>query len=355
MAERDESEARAAWATDVAVRLAVVGVLVAWCFTLLRPFVALLVWAAILAVALHPVFLWLTRRLGGRGGVAAALLTVVGLLVILGPVGLLLTNLARSAELVFAAVSSGTFASPPPPAGVAAWPWIGADVAALWDEASTNLEAALARLAPQLEAAARQLVLIGANVGIALLQFLAAMIIAGAALPHADGLRDGMAGFAERLTPARGRRFLGLVAATVRNVARGVIGIALLQGLLLGVGFLAAGIPLAGLWTFLAIVLAIVQVGPAPIVLGTIAYAWWALAPLTALLFTLWIVPASLVDNVLRPLIMAQGLPVPMLVVLVGVLGGTLTYGLIGLFVGPVVLALGYEVLRAWVRAERAA
>ncbi|MFP4125328.1 MAG: AI-2E family transporter [Alphaproteobacteria bacterium] len=336
---------------DVAVRLAALGLLGAWCFALLRPFIAIVVWAAILAVALWPIYLWLKRALAGRGHLAAGVITLAGLALMLGPVALLLANLAASAESLLGAVSRGTLEVPPPSAEVAGWPWIGPPLAEVWTEASQNLEAVLERFTPQLRRLANALLQIAASAGVTLVQFVAAMLLAGVLLPNAAAIRPGLARFVDRLTPARGKGFVDLAGATVRNVARGVVGVAVLQGLLLGVGFLAAGIPFAGLWTLLAVVLAIVQVGPAVVVLGTLAYAWTTLEATTALLFTLWIVPATLLDNVLRPIVMAHGLPVPMVVILAGVVGGTLVHGLVSIFVGPVVLALGWELLRAWVRA----
>jgi predicted PurR-regulated permease PerM len=341
-------------AVDVAVRLVALGLLGAWCFALMRPFVAILVWGAILAVALWPVFAWLARRLGGRQRLAAALITVAGLAVLLGPVALLLANLATSTEALVRALTSGAIAVPPPPPGVADWPLVGEQLAGFWREASDNLEQAVERLAPHLQRVANILLGVAATAGVTLLQFLAAVVLAGVLLPNAAPIQAGLGRFVDRLTPARGQGFVDLAAATVRNVARGVVGVAVLQGLLLGFGFLAAGIPFAGLCTLLSIVLSIVQIGPAVVVLGTFAYAWTALDATTALLFTLWTVPVTLVDNVLRPILMAQGLPVPMVVILIGVVGGTLVHGLVGLFVGPVVLALGWELLRAWVRAEPA-
>ena len=343
-----------AGAVDVAVRLVALGLLGAWCFALLRPFAAIVVWGAILAVAVWPIFLWIKAALGGRRVAAAALVTLGGLALTLGPVAVLLANLAASAEALLRALAAGELSVPPPPAAVATWPWVGPRIDEIWSGASDNLEAVLERFAPQLGRLANAFVGIARTAGITLLQFVGAIVLAGVLLPNAATIRPGLARFVDRLTPARGRGFVELAGATVRNVARGVIGVAILQGLLLGIGFLAAGIPFAGIWTLLSIVLAIVQIGPAVIVLGTIAYAWTSLDTVTALLFTLWMGPASLVDNVLRPILMAQGLPVPMVLIIAGVLGGTLVHGLVGLFVGPVVLALGWELLRAWVRAEEA-
>ncbi len=336
---------------DLAVRLMALGLLVAWCFVLLRPFVAVVVWGAILAVALAPVHVWMARRLAGRQGLAAVLLTLIGLVVILGPVSVLLTELAGNAASLLAALEAGTIEVPPPPSGVASWPLIGPPLSDVWTEASDNLEGVLQRNADSLRRAGGTLVRVAAGAGLTILQFIAAMILAGVFLPNAPAITAGLARLLDRLTPERGRGFVALAGATVRNVARGVVGIALLQGLLLGVGFLAAGIPLAGVWAVLCTFLIIVQIGPTLVVVGTLVYAWTALGTLTALLFTLWIVPMTLLDNVLKPIVMARGLPVPMVVILLGVLGGTLAHGIIGLFVGPVVLAFGYELMRGWVRA----
>jgi predicted PurR-regulated permease PerM len=161
--------------------------------------------------------------------------------------------------------------------------------------------------------------------------------------------------FARRIAAGRGDLFVNLAGATIRNVSRGVIGVALLQTLLIGVGLLAAGVPGAGLITFLALILAVIQIGPGILIIGTIIWAWFNLDTLGAALFTAYMIPASLIDNVLRPIVMSHGLSTPMPVILVGVIGGTLSHGIIGLFVGPIVLAVAYELLVLWVRRDDAA
>jgi predicted PurR-regulated permease PerM len=339
---------------DVAVRLAALGLVVAWCFMLLRPFVAVLAWGAVLAVALWPLFARLERLFGGRRTPAAAVITVLGLAVIVGPFGLLLANLASNVEELVRAFTRGDLAVPPPPPRVADWPSVGPQLYEFWTQASTNLQDVLARFTPQLQRAGTILLNAARTAGVTLLEFIAAMIVAGVFLANTETITRALNLLARRLTPRRGEGFVALTVATVRNVARGVVGIAFLQGLLLGLGFMAADIPFAGLWALLSIILAIVQIGPTVIVLGTLIYAWTSLEVATAVLFTLWVVPASVVDNVLRPMVMAHGLPVPMLVIFAGVIGGTLLHGLVGLFVGPVILALGYELLQVWIRTAPA-
>jgi predicted PurR-regulated permease PerM len=154
-----------------------------------------------------------------------------------------------------------------------------------------------------------------------------------------------------RVAAARGQEFVDLAGATIRNVSRGIIGIATLQALLAGIGLLFAGVPAAGLFSFLVLVLGIIQIGPSVILLPLIIWSWFAMDTTTAVLFTLYMVPVNLLDNVLRPLV-AKGLSTPMPVILVGVLGGTLVHGMIGLFVGPIVLSIAWQLLVVWTRDE---
>jgi predicted PurR-regulated permease PerM len=142
-------------------------------------------------------------------------------------------------------------------------------------------------------------------------------------------------------------------AATIRNVARGVIGISLLQSILLGMGMLVAGVPAAGLFAIGCLFLGIIQVGPAILVIITLVWAWMELSTLSAVIFTVYMIPMMLLDNFLKPVVMSRGLSTPMLVIFIGVVGGTLTHGIIGLFVGPIVLAVAYELTVFWVRGDQ--
>ncbi len=352
--EKADEELLTATAVDLAARLAVIGLMIAWCFVLVRPFVAVVLWGIILAIALYPVFTKLSGWLGGRGKLAAVILTVIGILVILGPVSVMITGLVASLQGFISNLSGGTVSVPPPPPGVAEWPVIGESVSSIWSMASSNLEGLLTKYAPQVTSVATAFLSLAAGAGLTVLQFILACIIAGILMPNAESLGRGLTRSASRLTPTRGAAFVELARATVRNVARGVIGISALQTLLLGIGFIVAGIPLAGLLTFLCLVLAIIQIGPGIVVILSLVYAWAEMDTLTALLFTLYMIPAMLIDNVLRPIVMSRGLPVPMVVIFLGVLGGTLAHGLIGLFIGPVVLAFGYDLARAWVLTPEA-
>ena len=151
----------------------------------------------------------------------------------------------------------------------------------------------------------------------------------------------------------RGEEFVDLTGATIRNISRGVIGVAMLQALLAGIGLLFAGVPAAGLFSFLVLVLGIIQIGPSIILIPLIVWSWFTMETTVAVLFTLYMVPVNLLDNVLRPLVMGKGLRTPMPVILIGVIGGTLVHGLIGLFVGPIVLSIAWQLLVVWTRNEQ--
>lgn len=336
-------------AIDLAIRLVVLGIVGAWCLQIVGPFVEIGLWAVILAVALHPAYSWLARVLGDRPRLAAGLFTLVMLAIVFGPISLLATTMVRNMTDVAGGIVDGTFRIPPPPERLLEVPMIGTRLHAAWLQASTNLLEVVRLATPHLEPVGRVLLNLAAGATVAFLQVVVATVVAGGLLVTAAPLTAYARSFARRLVPDRGDAFISLIGATTRGVARGIVGVAVLQALLAGIGFLAAGIPFAGILTFLVLLLAIVQIGPTIVIVGSIVYAWWSLDPLTALLFTVWMVPVNLFDNFLRPLLIAQGLTVPLLVILVGVIGGALTYGLIGLFIGPVVLGIGYELLIAWI------
>ena len=337
---------------DLAIRLFVLGLLAAWCLMLLRPFIAIILWAAILAIGLFPIFLWLKVILGGRGKLAATIITLLGLGIIIGPVSFIGAVLVSNIQSFAENVAAGNLIVPPPPEGIATWPLIGEPVNNIWQEAANNLGEALSNFEPQIKALTKTLVLLSANMGLTLLKFLLSLIIAAGLMLNAENIKLGLTKFMTRLTPTQGQAFLELAAATVRNVTRGVIGIAIFQSLMIGIGLTVAGIPGAGLLALLCLFLTVIQIGPGLVVLLTVIFAWSTMNTLGAILFTAWMIPAMLIDNILKPILMASGLPVPMLVILLGVLGGTLVHGILGLFLGPVILSLGYELIKAWIRSD---
>lgn len=339
-------------ALEAITRIGVVALLVIWCFEIVRPFIVPIVWGVIIAVAVFPLYRTLRSLVGERAKVAATVMTLALLLLIVGPVVLLVSILADNLHSLAQQLRQGTLTIPPPPPAVRTWPVIGAPLYTFWDLAASNLSAAVQQLAPQLKEIAGPLLASAAAVGLSMVQFSLAVVLAGVFLAYSE---EGY-----RLTRAIGRRLAGqhgvelvdLSEATVRSVARGVLGVALIQAFLAGLGLVMVGMPFPGLWTVLALILAIIQIGVGLVMVPAAVYVFSTQDTLTATLFLIWAVFVTVIDNVLKPLLLGRGLDVPMIVIFVGALGGMITSGIIGLFVGAILLALGYKVFLAWLAMQ---
>ena len=335
---------------EKAIQLGALGLLLYWSFALVRPFISIVIWSAVLTSALYPVFDWVALRLGGRRRLAAFLVTVLCLLVVIGPATWLGLGLIESLRMISERLDPSVLTIPPPSKAVKDWPLVGDTIFQFWDLASTNFAAALAKIMPQLKPLGSSLLRVGADTGLGVVKFLFSIIIAGFLFLPAPSLVDAIKKFARRLSSTRGEEFVIQAGATIRAISRGVIGISVLQALLAGIGLMAAGIPQASLITFAVLILGIIQIGPSIILIPVVIWSWMTMETASALLFTAYMIPVNLMDNILRPIVMGRGLKTPMLVILVGVIGGTLAYGIIGLFLGPIVLAVLWELLIAWIQ-----
>jgi predicted PurR-regulated permease PerM len=340
---------------DLTIRIALLAGIVYGSVLLLRPIAGMLLWSMILAVAAFPVFAFLRRRLHMYNALAASVLSLLMLVLLFVPVAFLGASIVETLDQYARHLLAGGALLPPPPDALRDLPLVGERLYDFWLDASKNVHALLSAHVGQIASIGRWLAGIAAGMALELLQFAAAIVVAGVVLAYSEHLAGTARRLAERIAGTRGRHFLDIAVSTIRNVANGVIGIALLQAALLGVGMLVAGIPFAGAITFIALVLAIVQIGPNPVMIPVIIWAWTALPVGVAAIYTAYTVPLLLLDNVLRPMVMARGLQTPMVVVVAGVICGTLAGGLIGLFVGPIVLAVFYDLVTAWLEAGQPA
>ncbi len=336
---------------DVLIRAGLIAVLVAFCFQIFRPFLDLMIWSLILAVTLYPLQTWLTGRLIRNSGRAATLIVLVAIAIILVPTYLLGTAIVDSAERAVAIVRSGNFQIPPPDESVAAWPAVGQRVHDFWLNASTDLTGLLRKLAPELKGAGMALVGAVGSVGVGLLLFFGALIVAGIFMAYGEQGSRSAVQIASRISgPERGPRIAALCTATIRAVAQGVVGIAFIQMLLIGVAFVVKGIPGAGLLALAVLLLGIMQLPATLITIPVIIYVFATEgATVAGIVFAIYTFIAGLADNVLKPLMLGRGVDVPMPVVLIGALGGMVSGGVIGLFIGPVMLAVGYQLFWQWV------
>lgn len=332
-----------------AVRLGLLFLLLYWCFLIIGPFIHLVVWGAIIAVAVYPLHATFAAKLGNRGKLSATLLALLALAALIAPVVMLSGSMIESVQTWTADFERGSFQVPPPSDSVQNWPVVGDDIYSAWQLASESLTAAAEKYASQLEGLRNALVSAAAGIGSGIIQMILSIIIAGIFLASADASAAGTRAVVNRFVGPRGPKLIALSEATVRSVAQGVLGVAVIQSILAAVGLVAAGVPAAGIWVFLVLVLAIIQLPPILILAPIIVYVFSVAEPMTATLFAIWSVLVSFSDAVLKPLLLGRGLDVPMLVILLGAIGGMLLSGIVGLFVGAVVLVLGYELVNFWV------
>jgi predicted PurR-regulated permease PerM len=315
---------------EAALRIGGLALLLAWCFVIVRPFLAIIVWALVLAVAVEPVHAGLQRRLGGSAKAASGLLLLVGLAVFAVPVGLLVDSVLKEVQTLDVRIGSGE---------------LGDRLQELW---SADAEGDRAQWAPLVRNVGERLLKGVAGAGLAALQLLAAAAVAAYLLAAPRTTPNLIQRVARRFLGDRGDEFVSLATATTQSVARGILGVAVIEGLVAGVGFLAIGVPGAGLWALAVLFCAVVQV-PAPLAMLP-AVIWLFSQGDTArgVIGIVLVVAVAIVDNVLKPVLLGRGVKVPLAVMLVGALGGTITMGIIGLFVGPIVLVIGYSLMVAW-------
>jgi len=336
-------------AIEAAIRIGLVFLLVLWCFYIIRPFILLILWGAIIAVAVYPLFEKLQAMLGGREKLAATLMTLIALAMLVIPTVMLSGSAIENSQTLAEQMEAGTLSIPPPSDKVESWPLVGEKLHRAWSLASNNLSAALSKYKDQLTEFAKFVLSVAAGAGAVVLKFIVSIIIAGMLLVYAKSGTGAVERVSQRLMGEQlGQKFAGMAGATIRSVAQGVLGVAIIQAVLAGIGLLVMGVPYAGIWTLLVLLLAIIQL-PTLIILGPIiVYVFTITTTVPAVIFMIWSLLVGASDSFLKPLLLGRGLDIPMLVILLGAIGGMILSGIIGLFVGAVVLAVGYKLFMVW-------
>jgi predicted PurR-regulated permease PerM len=340
---------------DVLIRAAFIGVLAVLCYVVFAPFLTLMAWALILSITLYPLQRALARRIGGRQGLAATIVVISGCLLIVGPAALLMNSFGSSIHDLVRAVQNNTLEIPAPRQGIEEWPLVGKRIHEVWSKAHTDLPALVESMQPKIGELARKALSIVASIGVGMLQFLASFIVAGILMAYGEAGTRGSRAIFERIAGSeRGESFARLSTATIRAVAQGVIGIAFVQAILVGLALLIAHIPWAGVLAAITLVLSVAQVPALIVTLPAIGYIWSSgnYGNGAAIAYTIILLLAGMADNVLKPLMLGRGVDVPMPVVLLGALGGMATGGILGMFVGATLLALGYQIFMSWVAAN---
>lgn len=336
-------------AIETSVRLGLLFLLLAWCFLIIEPFFAILIWGIIIAVAIHPLFVKFETSLGGRRKLAATLYTLIAIALLITPTLMITGSIIETSEEVSAHYKAGTLQIPAPHDDVKDWPLIGNKVHSLWSRASQNLKATLKAYSTQVKQVGGVLFDAVAGAGITVLQFLASLIISGVLLAQSRASYELSVKLFRRLAGEKqGLEYVHLTSATIRSVAQGVLGVAIIQALAAALGMYLMDVPAWGLWTILVLVLAVAQLPPLVVLLPVALYVFSVADTTPAVIFMIWSLLVSLSDGLLKPLFLGRGMETPTLVILIGAIGGMILSGIIGLFVGAIVLALSYELFMAW-------
>jgi predicted PurR-regulated permease PerM len=352
----ESEQRRSSQLLDVLIRAGLIVALVVLCYKIFAPFLTLMVWALILAVAMYPLHQMLARKLGGKQGLAATLIALFGAALIVTPTALLLGSLADSVQQLVHDVQENTLEVPAPRPGVAEWPVVGPKLNAVWSAAHADLPALVQKMQPKIGNLAKSALGFVAGMGGGILGFLVAFLISGVIMAFgAEGARASEAIFSRIISPERAPGFVKLSTATVRAVAQGVIGVALIQAIAVGVTMLIAGVPFAGVLAVIVLVLGIAQIPALLVTIPVIIYIWASgdYTNTAAIVNSVVLFLAGMSDNVLKPLLLGRGVDAPMPVILLGALGGMAAAGILGLFVGAVLLALGYQIFMNWVHRDQ--
>ncbi len=333
---------------DVAIRIGLIALLAFWSLYIAAPFVVPVIWGIIIAVGSYPLHRLIQSKLGLSNALSATFYTLLLLALLITPTVMLSGALINEAQSLTAKVNKGTFTIPPPPASVKEWPLIGEKASAFWLDTSQNPKETLRTVQPQLQQMVKWLIKTAAGAGFTVLMFIFSIIIAGVFLATAAKGRRAAEAIMTRLVGENGKRMTDLAQATVTSVVNGILGIAILQALLAGLGFMAMGIPGAGVLALICLVLAVVQIDILIILIPLSIYAFSTAGTGVAIMFLVWNIAVGLMNNVLKPILLGRGVKAPMAVIFIGAIGGMLAHGIIGLFIGAVVFVLGYTLFMVW-------
>jgi len=340
---------------DVFIRAGLVLVMMILCYEIFAPFRPLMVWALILAITLYPAHQKLANKMGGKHGHAATVMVLAGILLIVTPTTVLVNSIGDSVYDLINGVRDNTLQIPLPSQSVAEWPVVGKKVYGVWSKAHDDLPAVVQSMQPKIGDLSKKAMGMIASIGGGIAMFLFSFIIAGIMMAYGESGAKSIRTIFDRVVgTARGAEFTALSTATIRAVAQGIIGVALIQAIIVGIILIIAGIPFPGGLSLIVLVLGIAQVPALIVTLPVIGYIWSSgdYTTVAAISYTALLFIGGMADNVLKPLMLGRGVDAPMPVILLGALGGMATSGILGMFVGAVLLALGYQIFMQWVAAN---
>jgi len=337
---------------DVLIRLGILFILVIWCFNILKPFFLVLIWAIVIAIAIFPIHTMAMKLLRGRRTLSIVLIILLMLSIIIVPSSMVIYSLYDGIVHIREMYNSGAPLIPPPGGNTANWPPITKPIVDFWRLASENTQEALVQYSDQVKKIGGWIFSNLADMGKGILLFNVSIIIAGVLLAYSGSSTRITTKIFRKIAGKNGDEFALITVRTIRNVIKGILGVAVIQATMAGIGFFAAGVPFAGLWTVLCLILAIVQIGAGPIAIPIAIYMFSVTDTTTAVILAIWLVITLITDNILKPILLGRNAPAPMLVIFLGAIGGFIFNGFIGLFLGAVILTLGYKLFLVWLSRD---
>jgi predicted PurR-regulated permease PerM len=338
---------------DNAIHIGLIALLAAWCLYIALPFIGPILWGIIIAVGTYPLYRWIQKKLGLSNGWAATVFTALMLVFIITPTVMLSNALVSEASVISQDLKEGSLVIPPPPESVADLPLVGKNLSAFWTKASEDPKGTLGELEPEIKKFVKWSVKAAGGAALGILLLIFSIIIAGIFLAGAEKGRHAAEIIFSRFVGGRGKEMTDLSRDTVTSVVNGILGIAIIQTLLAGMGFMVMDIPGAGALALVCLVLAIVQIDILIILIPLSLYMFNVTDTGPAIAFLIWNIMVGLMNNVLKPILLARGVKAPMAIIFIGAIGGLIAHGIIGLFVGGVVFVLGYTLFMFWLNEEK--
>ncbi len=331
---------------SIALRISFIAFMFLLSYLILKPFLLMVVWGIIIAVGVFPIFSKFSKILGNRNKLSSIILTLTALALIITPTVLMLDSTIGSVKTLTSQYQKGTLKIPPPSDKIAKWPVIGKPISQAWQLASNNIKEAVKTFEPQIREYSPKVIHAVSGLGGTILLSILSIIIAGVLLLQAESSKKTTDKVFRFLVGKNGEELTKLTILTIRSVVQGVLGIAVIQSMAAGGLFLIFDIPAAGIWALIVLILAVIQLPPTLIMLPIAIYGFSVMSTTPAVIFLVLSIIISAADTFLKPIFLGRGVDVPMLVILLGAIGGMVVFGILGLFIGAVILAIAYKIFQ---------
>ena len=335
---------------DVYIKIVLLSLLLLWSFYIVKPFVTIIVWSIVVAVALYPFYQRIIKLTNGKKkGLVTGIFILILLSLIVVPTINLTSSVLDSGQELYSSFKEGTIKVPSPAPGVKEWPVIGEKIYGVWTSASSNMENFIVKYKDQITTSLGWLASSFAGLMGSVALALFALIFAGVFMASAESGYVAGVQFGNRLIENKGHEFVNMCVNTIRSVVKGILLVAVIQAVFSYIGFLVIGLPAASLFALFVLIFAIIQIPPIVAMIPAIAIVFSYADNTPAIIFTIYAILVSMSDNFLKPLLLGKGLETPMIVILIGALGGMMFQGIMGLFIGPVILAIVYQLYNTWI------